>query len=105
MRPRRGHGAPEEVPPLRWHASQTQGLPPMQAVQAHGDVEVVARKKRGGRRGGMLVKARGFVRTGVNLTFKVVGAIVALSPTYRGLKNMAGGNIEAGAADILYDTT
>src|SRR2546425_12306316 len=65
----------------------------------------MARKKRGGRRGGMLVKARGFVRTGVNLTFKVVGAIVALSPTYRGLKNVAGGNIEAGAADILYDTT
>lgn len=48
---------------------------------------------------------RRFLRPIVNLTFKAVGATVALSPTFRGIRQMATGDFEGGAAAVLYDTT
>ena len=64
----------------------------------------MAKKKH--RKAGIFSKARGAVRSVVNITFKIVGAVVALSPTYRGLGNMISSkDLQAGAKDILFDVT
>ena len=62
----------------------------------------MARKKR---HKSAMAGPRKWLRLGVNLVFKGIGATVALSPTFRGLRNMASGNVEGGAADILYDVS
>ena len=62
----------------------------------------MARKKR---HKSAMAGPRKWLRLGVSLVFKGIGATVALSPTFRGLRTMASGNVEQGAADVLYDTT
>lgn len=65
----------------------------------------MARRKRRGKRG-MLSGIKRGIGTAVNIAFKVVGAAVVGIPLYRGLKNMlSSGDVEAGARDILFDTT
>ena len=48
---------------------------------------------------------RKWLRIAVNASFKVIGAGVVGIPLYRGLRNLAGGDIEGGFKDILFDTT
>ncbi len=49
-------------------------------------------------------KWRKYARAGVALGGKAIGAIVALSPTYRGVQHMFS-DPAAGAADVLFDVT
>lgn len=54
------------------------------------------RRRRGGRRGFRIGKW-------VNLGFKVLGATVALSPSFRGIQTMASGDFRGGTDQIVYD--
>jgi len=47
---------------------------------------------------------RRYARMGVGLVGAGVGAVVALSPTFRGIKHMFT-DPAAGAADVVFDTT
>ncbi len=48
---------------------------------------------------------RKYARMIIGIVGKGIGTTVAISPTFRGLRTMAGGNPEQGIVDIVYDTT
>jgi len=66
----------------------------------------MARRRYGRRRRGHgMPEWRKWARMGVGIFGKVVGAGVALSPTFRGFRQIIDGNVEQGFDSIAYDTT
>ena len=65
----------------------------------------MARRRGRRRHGGGMSSWRKWARLGVGLSGKLIGAGIALSPTFRGLQQVFKGDVTGGFDSIAFDTT